>query len=58
MYIGTFLVFMVLSILIYTMYSLYRGKVVPEVEIADKKLNNMYRSSDFDTAVVFQNLDS
>lgn len=44
---------LVLMVIGYKLYSLYIG----EVEVADKRVNNMYRNSDFDTAVTFQNLD-
>jgi hypothetical protein len=57
LYVVVFLVFMVLIVIGYQIYRVNRGKVYSEVEVADKKINNMYRDSDYDTAVVFQNLD-
>lgn len=52
-----FVVFLVVLMIVYKMYSAYKGNVIKEVDVADKQVNSMYRNSDFDTAVTFQNLD-
>ena len=48
---------LVLVIIGYKLYTLYVGEVISEAEVADKRVNNTYRNSDFDTAVTFHKFD-